>query len=227
MILISIDLGEIFCSIQPYLNIQGMRILLPMHQKFEITFRKLGNVDKDISDYSIIISTQSPRAKCAVISSYFRALERFRDAYIKSISDDELQTHYREIGYSALLESLAWARVIVNCWEGGNRKFPDQKLALALFFARNQTQHSWDELIDLSISEKKGHIWLWSNKNHDEYSNCSFYHEYTTTLMGKEIIGTLDEFSDAIWPHRGWKIKKSDIFQPGVSVQSHLLFDID
>lgn len=208
-----------------------------LHQKisalFGINWRKvLDRKGAEVRDQNIfenatiIVSYPNPRTTPTVIASYLRAVERFRNAYESSISIDELQVHYREIGYSALLEAVTWARAFIENCELSKEKFPDQEFAFALTFARNQLLHSWHELIDISMSKKSDAKWLWSAKKGEDFASKSNYIQYCNRLKGKEIISTLEEFSKIIWPMRGWKLYRHNIEQPGIDVKTNLEFDL-
>ena len=174
---------------------------------------------------TIIVSNPTSRNYATVIASYMRAVERFRDACHQSNSNDEQQVHYREIGYSSLLESVAWSRNLIEGIDIGKRNFPNQDYALALYFARNQLIHSLDELIDISLQKNQVSRWLWSSKNQSKYQLESGYSSYQKILMKKEIISTLDEFTEIIWKFRKHKITKANLEQPGVPVLTPISLD--
>lgn len=173
---------------------------------------------------SYTFSTPEPRNTTAIIGSYLRAVERFRFAEIQCNADMDNQVLHREIGYSALYESVLWARTFIEGLGRDKKYFPDQDLAFALIFPRNEMAHSWNELMDVEGSGGE-HTWIWSTKKPEVFKKKKGYAEYQEILAGTIIVETLDKFAEILWSIRKSEITHKQIKQPGVPVLSKIVFD--
>jgi hypothetical protein len=174
----------------------------------------------------IIVSTLGPRNIASILASYLRAVERFRHAQQMTNRDSIHQSYWLEIGYSSLAESIAW--IITLSEESSEIKQVLKELQLldAYKLVRNKMLHTWNEFVDIEIDGSE-HNWRWSQKHKTELlkSDSSYYLKYEAHLADKNILQTLDELAEIIWPFRGWEISIEKVGQPGISVGSNLEFD--
>jgi hypothetical protein len=174
---------------------------------------------------SITVSTPQPRNRAAIIGGYLRAVERFRLAENQCNADMDNQLSHQEIGYSSLYESVLWARTFVDGLSRAEKLALDSDLAFSFIFPRNELAHSWNELMDIEISDGK-HTWMWSTKDLEvSKRNKKSYAKYQEFLAGRIITETLDEFAEILWSIRRWEITQKAIAQPGVPVLSKITFD--
>lgn len=176
-------------------------------------------------DSSVVtVSPLGPRSITSILASYLRAVERFRHAQKMTNKDSMNQNYWLEIGYSSLAESMAWIITLSEESPEIEQVLNELELFGAYKFVRNKMIHTWNEFVDIEINGSE-HKWKWSQKHKDIYIASDYYPYYEKHLAGEDIVETLDNLSNIVWPYRGWEISIERVKQPGIFVESYLEFD--